>query len=303
MAVAKGELCGQQFETEYHHEEISGYFEVLVFQTCPGTIAVVFSNVSARKSARETLERHQEELEMRVQRRTAQLNERTRQLRALADELTHAEERERGRIAGLIHEDVQQMLVAALLNLELLKSTAASQETARDFAHIEGILRDSIRAARSLTAELSPPVLQQCGLAAALKWLRTWCGEKYAMDLSVDVDDAADPGPEVSVVLFRCVRELLFNTVKHAGVRSAALRMWRANKGLAKIEVSDEGAGFDPEEVRAREGSVGGFGLFSIRERLEWSGGGFEIDSSPGHGSRFTLWVPLKTDTRESAVL
>jgi len=181
-----------------------------------------------------------------------------------------------------------------VLNLGMLKSKIAGSESEEEFFQIEEILRDSIKIARSLTGELSPPVLQQCGLPVALKWLRAWYGEKYAMDVQVDAEDGVDPGPEVGGILFRCVRELLFNVVKHGGVRAASLRLWRADGEVLKIEVSDEGAGFDPHQVRAREGSAGGFGLFSIRERLEWLGGGLEIDSSPGAGSCFTLWVPLQ---------
>ncbi len=288
-AIAKGELGPRQFDIAYDDGVVSGYFEVTAFQTNPGTIVVAFSDISERKAARE-------ELEARVRKRTEQLQVRSLQLRALAGELSHAEERERRRIADLIHEDLQQMLVAAVLNLGILKSKIAGAGDEEEFNHIEGILRDSIKAARSLTAELSPPVLQQCGLAAALKWLRTWCGEKYAMEVRVNAEDPVDPCPEVGSTLFRCVRELLFNVVKHGGVRAAELHMWRTDGDILKIKVSDEGRGFDPEEVRAREGSAGGFGLFSIRERLEWLGGGLEIDSSPGAGSRFTLWVPLKID-------
>lgn len=294
-AVAKGELGSQSFEIACDGDEISGYYEMSVFQTNPGTIVVAFSDVSERRSIRESLEKNREELESRVHRRTAQLHDRTLQLRALADELTHAEERERRRIAGLIHEDLQQMLVAALLNLGMLKSKIGDVSQSADFTHIENILRDSIKAARSLTSELSPPVLQQCGLAAALNWLRAWCVEKYGLDVNVDAEDCADPGPEVSVSLFRCVRELLFNIVKHAGVKSADLRMWRTFDDVLKIEVRDEGVGFDPQEIRAREGTVGGFGLFSIRERLELLGGGLEIESAPGAGSRFLLSVPMGT--------
>ena len=294
VSVAKGEIGIQKFEIGYDNSGIFGYYDVTVFQTNPGTIAVIFIDISERRKAQLALEKNQEELEAQVQKRTALLKARTLQLRALAVDLSYAEEREQRRIADLIHEDLQQNLVAALVNLGLLKSRIAGQVEVDEFSHIEGILRDSVTTARSLTAELSPPVLQQCGLAAALKWLRTWCGEKYAMDVTVEAEEDADPNPEVSVSLFRCVRELLFNIVKHAGVREAGLSMWKTDAGIVKIEVSDAGCGFDPGEVRAREGSVGGFGLFSIRERLEWLGGGFEIDSSPGKGSRLTLWLPLK---------
>ncbi len=299
-AVASGEEESRNFEMTYEGGGISGDFDVTVFQTHPGTIAVAFEDISERRMARMSLEKTYEELERRVQKRTAQLVERTRQLRALAVDLGHAEEREQRRIAGLIHEDLQQNLVAALLNIGLLKPKIGEHAAVEEISHIEGIMRECLATARSLTSELNPPVLQQCGLAAAFKWVRTWCGEHYAMDVRIDVEDGADPCPEVSVTLFRCVRELLFNIVKHAGVKTAGLRMWREGGDIVKIEVSDEGSGFDPDEVRAREGTVGGFGLFSVRERLESLGGGFEIDSSPGKGSRLTLWVPMKLEVPAS---
>jgi PAS domain S-box-containing protein len=290
--VARGKLGSQSFVIRYDDERIAGHFEVRVFQTAPRAIVVAFMNVSERMMVEEELRRTREELESIVQHRTAQLQKRTLQLRALASELTQAEERERRRIAGLIHDDLQQTLVAASLNLTMLKSTAASESAATDLERVGHMLRDAIAMSRSLTSELSPPVLQQCGLSAAFQWLRTWCLEKYGLEVELDVEEDIHPGTESGVVLFRSVRELLFNIVKHAGVSSARLGMWRTRDGGVGIEVSDAGAGFDPLDVRAREGASGGFGLFSIRERLEMLGGTFDAESSPGHGSRFTLWVP-----------
>ena len=261
-------------------------------------ICALGRDITGRKMAEEALQRAQDELELRVQRRTTQLEERTSQLRALASMLTLAEERERRRIARLIHDHLQQMLVAALLNLGLLKTKFPKGAEAADLEMIEQILRDSLETTRSLTTELSPAVLHQCGLAAALKWLRSWCMEKYGLEVAVDAKDGIDPSMDVSVTLFLCVRELLFNIVKHSGVGSAALRMWQSEPGgQLKIEVRDEGSGFDPELVRAREGITGGFGLFNIRERLEILGGGLETESKLGVGSRFTLWVPVCNTT------
>jgi CheY-like chemotaxis protein len=131
-------------------------------------------------------------------------------------------------------------------------------------------------------------------LAAALEWLRLWGMEKYGLKVEVDADEGISPELDVGVTLFQCVRELLFNVVKHSGAKSAGLRMWQdPSDGTVRIEVSDDGNGFDPMVVRAREGTTGGFGLFNIRERLELLGGGLEIESAPGCGSRFMLRVPL----------
>jgi PAS domain S-box-containing protein len=288
--IAKGELGAQRLDIRYEDNEsgISGFFEVHAFQTNPGIIGVEFSDISERRMA-------QEELEIRVRRRTAELQQRKAELRALADELSHAEEFERQRIALVIHEDLQQMLVAALLNLGMLKSKVTDAEVLREFGHIEEMIRDSVKTARALTAELSPPILRQSGLTAAFEWLQKWCGEKYGLEVRLDIEEAAQPSIDASVTAFRCVRELLFNIVKHAGTQEAGLRMWLTDDEIIKIEVSDAGCGFDPEIIREREGSNGGFGLMSIRKRMEWLGGGLEIESSLGTGSHFTLWFPLKS--------
>jgi PAS domain S-box-containing protein len=299
--VACGELGTQSFEMPYDDQRVSGFFAVSVFRTGPGTLVVAFQDISERVRIEKELKTSQNELEVRVQRRTAQLQERTRQLRALASELTLAEERERQRIARLIHDQLQQMLVAALLNAGMLKHKLRDEAMEHELEHIERMLRDSIKTTRTLTAELSPAVLHQCGLAAALKWLRPWCLEKYGLKVAVDVEEEIDPSNDVSVALFLCVRELLFNAVKYSGVESAEMRMWRTPEdNMLRIEVSDEGAGFDMEIVRAQEGTTGGFGLFNIRERLELLGGGLATQSTPGNGSRFNLWVP--TSSPSSAI-
>lgn len=293
--VARGDLDTRSFVIRYDDERISGHFDVRVFRTGPGTIAVAFADISERIQTEEALKQAREELEDRVQRRTMQLHERTLQLRALASELTMAEERERQRIAGLIHDDLQQTLVAASLNCRMLLAKLGDGETAAEVERIGGMLKDSIATSRTLTAELSPPVLQQCGLAAALNWLKTRSRDQYGLEVDLITGDDVDPGLEIGVILLRSVRELLLNVVKHSRVKSACVHLRRLREDGVEITVSDSGSGFDPVEARAREGAHGGFGLFSIRERLELLGGSFEIESSPEKGSRFTLRVPLDT--------
>jgi len=114
-------------------------------------------DITRRKEAEEALHKIQGELESEVQRRTAQLQERTTQLHAMAGTIIQAEERERTRISRLIHDHLQQMLVGALLNLRMMKGKDRYPELAADFADIECMLKDSIATAQSLTTELSPP--------------------------------------------------------------------------------------------------------------------------------------------------
>ena len=220
------------------------------------------------------------------------LRNRSKQLRMLASELTLAEQRERVRLARVLHDGLQQLLVGARFRLVALERTgdAAVRRVAADLGEL---LADSIAMSRSLTAELSPPILHEAGLVPALEWLVRWMWDTH--ELSVDLDVPVPVGAiaeDISVLLFQATRELLFNVVKHAGVKSALVRVTREDACL-RIVVADAGCGFDPSGLRAEGGPSGGFGLFGIGERLGFMGGRMDVDSPPGRGSRFTLTAPL----------
>ncbi len=240
-------------------------------------------------AANEELRAMNESLEARVSARTADLERRTTRLRALAAELTRAEERERRRVARLIHDHLQQLLAVARINVELLRRKCAAEGLEDDLMNVDGLIAESLSAARSLTAELSPSVLYRSGLVAALKWLARWYEEQHA--LAVDVmaaQDADVESEELRIALFGSVRELLFNVVKHARVPSAQVSLSRED-GAVQIVVRDSGLGFDPADVRDREGTAGSYGLFSLRERLESLGCSVEVESAPGAGTRVTI--------------
>jgi signal transduction histidine kinase/AmiR/NasT family two-component response regulator len=221
------------------------------------------------------------------------LAERAAQLRALAGELTVSEQRERRRLARVLHDHVQQLLVAAKFRVAIV-GRMGDELMQQAAAEIEHLLNESISAARSLTADLSPPVLQEAGLAAGLEWLSRWMADRHGLRVNMTVDKDLPPLDEdVQVLLFESVRELLFNAVKHAGVASANVSVRRIGEAELRIAVSDSGAGFDPASLRQGSQTGRGFGLISIRERLELLGGRIEIDSAPGNGSRFILTAPL----------
>lgn len=239
---------------------------------------------------------------LRIEKRQAEaaLRERTEQLRALAAELTLAEHRERRRVASILHDDLQQFLVGARLRVSALHR-AADQAVRQVAGETEELINQSLELTRSLTVELSPPVLQVGGLVPALEWLARWMREKHGLTVDLTTLEAVPLEAEhVRVLLFQSVRELLFNVVKHAQVQTAAVQVSR-QEGQIRIVVSEDGVGFDPAKLHAREGSAGGFGLFSIRERLDLLGGRMEVDSAPGRGSRFTLLVPLASATAETS--
>jgi signal transduction histidine kinase len=93
-------------------------------------------------------------------------------------------------------------------------------------------------------------------------------------------------------MLFKILQELFHNILKHAGAEMARVSISREGDGV-RVVVEDDGVGFEADESRSRKGETDGFGLFSIRERLDHLGGGFEIESSPGHGTRVVVTVPL----------
>ena len=218
---------------------------------------------------------------------------RANQLRALASELTLSEQRERTRLAKVLHDHLQQLLVAAKLRAEILRRSRA-KATREAAEEIERLLEASVSASRSLTAELSPPILHEGPLPVCLEWLARWEGERHGLKVDLSIEELLPPLPQdLKTLLFESVRELLFNVVKHADVGSASVGVCRDGGEQLRVTVSDSGAGFDPEALKKAGEVGGGFGLFSIRERLELLGGRMDIDSAPGRGSRFVLTAPL----------
>jgi signal transduction histidine kinase/CheY-like chemotaxis protein/PAS domain-containing protein len=222
---------------------------------------------------------------------------RATQLQALAAELVDAEQKERRRLAQILHDHLQQMLVGAKFGASLIQSKA--RENNRDIEQtaeeLIGTLDEAIRASRSLSADLNPPVLHEKGLAAGLKWLGRQMHEKHGLSVKVEADEAAEPAAEqIRQFVFDAVRELLLNIVKYAQVDRARVRMRKLGSGEVEITVEDSGIGFDPAKLEATASTTGGFGLFSIRERLNYLRGRMIVEASPGRGSRFVLLVPAR---------
>jgi CheY-like chemotaxis protein len=215
------------------------------------------------------------------------LRHRTHQLQKLTLELSQAEDRERERIAQILHDDLQQELAAAKFHLSTVRSRIQHDASVQEItAKVDKMLKDAIGKSRSLSHELRPAVLRQTDFAEILRWLANEVQSKHGLVVRVRGRARCQSDP-IRAFLYRTAQELLFNAVKHAQVNEAKVRVRQCGRYLC-LSVSDRGCGFDPGTLR----ETAGFGLLSIRERIELLDGRMKIRSSPGKGSTFVVAVP-----------
>jgi PAS domain S-box-containing protein len=240
----------------------------------------------------------EEQLEAHVENRSRLAERRAEQLRRLALELNRIEQRERQRLARILHDDLQQLLVAAKLRLGHLRATCDGPE-AEVVAKVRELIVQGIDTSRSLATELQPPVLHQAGLVEALRWLARRTRDVHGLSVDLGVEgEVQDLPDQVRVTLFETTRELLFNVRKHAGVESASVDLIFDGRAV-RVRVSDEGRGLDPEEVLSLDrDDAGGFGLLNLRERLEALGGNLRVDGVPGEGTRMEASLPFEVVAR-----
>lgn len=248
-------------------------------------------DITERRKTEERLQELNQNLEQRVAERTVELENRAAQLQLMSDALTETEQRERRRLAKLLHDDLQQILVAAKMRLGAVAHADGGGPQERPaIVETKELLRDAIETARNLSSELAPQVLYDLGLGPALDWLARWTVEKYELKVAVECDDSAViENEQLRVLVFEAVRELLLNVVKHAGTGQASVCLRREKEWLC-VTVEDKGRGFDPKEEKKRP-TVGGHGLFSIEQRLELLGGRVKVDSAPARGTRVEITV------------
>lgn len=230
-----------------------------------------------------------------------QAQQRADLLQRLALELTQGEQRERQQLAKTLHDHLQQLLVGAKFNLGILRGQIQDRDQRGSLDQVSELLDESVTASRSLTQDLSPPVLHGGTFAQVLQWFSRWAMDKHGLTVRVSADDEVDTqSDEIRVLLFQTVRELLLNVVKHAKVDGATITMDRPEVDQIQITVADEGVGFDPAtfEGNPADQSSSGLGLFSIRQRLALVGGLLHIDSKPGQGTRVTLVAPTTPPAR-----
>jgi PAS domain S-box-containing protein len=242
-------------------------------------------DITVRKQAEAELSRYRHHLE-------EQVAERTLTVRSMATEIMTAEARERRILAAELHDNLGQNLALIKLKLASLAGPvegAARVDHLQDMKTITDLLDQANASVRSLSTQLSPLVLSKFGLVAALESLTEDFLRVWGLRVSVHLCDELTLDNTTAAALFRIVRELLLNILKHARVSEATLIMTRdADSGMLEISVADEGIGFDAEKTLAAR-TNSGYGLGSIRERIEFLGGKMLIDSQMGNGTIVSL--------------
>ncbi len=219
------------------------------------------------------------------------------ELRSLAAELALSEERERRRIAQALHDRIGQVL--ALINIKIGAILAPSNNalSKSDLREIRRLVSDCIAETRSLTFDLSPPILYELGFGAALEWLAERIQQQYGIRVEIAGNQKEIPlSTEWQAMLFNAIRELLVNVGKHAKTKSARVSLQKTKNEIVAV-IADRGIGMNPEKSRRGKPSGDGFGLFSIRERVGAMGGRFELSSQRGRGTSVSLCIPFRYGT------
>jgi len=226
-------------------------------------------------------------------------------LRKLSSVSIQTEERERRRTATEIHDRIGQTLAVVKIQLGVIQAEFDFQDLKPKVEYVRELVSQTIRDVRTLTFELSPPMLYELGLQAALEWLAVNIRKQSGLEVEIAADGCDRVlDADRRVLLFRTCSELLLNVVKHANAKHARVDM-RSDGDLIRINISDDGVGFDQAVLQnGFDPFERGFGLFSIGEQLKQYGGMFTVDPAPGHGSAVTIELPLVMTTEpEKGVL
>lgn len=220
-------------------------------------------------------------------------------LRSLALEMSMVEERERRYITIELQDNLGRTLSHCMDKLKKLQDSVSSQDLQVPLSEISGLIERTMHYAQSLTYEFSTQVLYEKGLEAALQWLGNHFRQQYGISFHFTDDRKPKPlSDETGILLFQTVRELFMNIVRHARAKNITASVERDYKNI-RIQVQDDGIGFDISHMSSYRSEKEMFGLFSIYERIKYLGGTVQVESGTGQGTTFTLVAPLKSPGRK----
>ena len=247
-------------------------------------VVMTFIDITERKASEEALRVSNAALASR----TAEVEHRVRQLQKLTMEISQTEDRERRRMAEILHDDLQQQLASTKFHLTILNGRAKGDPAQQALiAKLDGMLKDAIQTSRDLSHDLSPATLYTGDMRQTFQTLAEKVKSRHGMTVHVAGDPVHVQSDALKAFLCKAGKELLFNAVKHAEVKAAKVRLRRFGRYVC-LAIADRGRGFDPTAMAEHDG----LGLLSIRERIELLGGRMKIRSRIGEGSRFLITVP-----------
>jgi PAS domain S-box-containing protein len=258
-------------------------------------------DLSARKRAEEAYRKANQQLELRVKRRTQQLKAANENLRELSGRLLQLQDEERRRIARELHDSVGQLLAAISMNTVTIKaeSKKLSPAAAEALSHNSKMVDEILGQTRTISHLLHPPLLDEAGLASALDWYVNGFSQRSNIDVSLDMPtDLGRLSRELELTIFRVVQESLTNIHRHSGSRTAAIRITREDT-LLSVQIKDTGQGMCQTKAKAITGASSGVGLRGMRERLAQVGGDLTLESD-GNGTLVTAILPLDKSTRNT---
>ncbi|HVX65234.1 MAG TPA: sensor histidine kinase [Bryobacteraceae bacterium] len=227
---------------------------------------------------------------------TAQLAESERQIRELAIRMLETEERERCRIRRELHDETAQLLPCLRLQLEMLeRSTPESlTQVRKGLAEARELIGRTVTEIRRVLSDLSPAVLDQLGLAAAVRRLLSQLREMHGIEVCLDAAGLARLPKQIEIAAYRIAQECCTNVSRHSSARH--LNVWlETADGRLKMRIEDDGVGFQVEEALRKTDS---YGLAGIRERVALNGGHLRLSSRPGHGTRISVEMPVPEPNR-----
>ena len=281
-------------------------------------IAMQLGTALKRVQSENALRKAHDELELRVEERTAELaranemlhleiKERERaeeelrnsekELRLLSIQLLTAQEDERKRISRELHDTIGQSLSAVKFTVENVLQEIGEEGSGKGIQTLESAIRmvqGAVEEVRRIQKNLRPPTLDDLGLLATISWFCREFEGVYSdirIEREVDVEEENVPDP-LKIVIYRVMQEALNNVAKHSRTKAVRLAL-RKNDGRIEMQIQDNGVGFDPKEVFSRNESERGFGLFSMKERTELSEGRFSVEAARGTGTTILASWPI----------
>jgi signal transduction histidine kinase len=230
---------------------------------------------------------------------TAQLAQREQEVRQLARRMLDTEERERRRIRRELHDETAQILPYLRLRLETLERAAPQAATGlkRDLAEARELIERTIIEIRRILSDLSPAVLEQLGLAAAVRQLLNQVRRTNGMAVSLDSRALRRLPHETETAAYRIIQECCTNVARHSAATHLKISLCTADREL-KVRIEDDGVGFSVQEALTKKDS---YGLAGMQERAALAGGRFDVSSRPGRGTRVAVSLPAPRPSARSS--